>query len=553
MSPIRPGRATVTGVSAAELAERCDALQEALYAGGAQLDPDAAAQADQVVDKVGARLSLLGGHTVVALAGATGSGKSSLFNEIVGSPVAQIGVRRPTTSRPTAATWGAEPAGALLDWLDIDARHVVDQTSGGHAGSLDGLVLLDLPDFDSRDLEHRREAERVLELVDVFVWVTDPQKYADARLHDDYVSALSAHDAVTIVVLNQTDRLGGDGVQQILPDLRRLLVQDGLNGVQVVATSVRTGDGVDELRQRLANVVAGANAARTRLAGDIRLTAQACLAGVADTESRITKGHQRELLDALAVAAGVPTIVDAVRRDYTREATGRTGWPLTRWTRRLRPSPLRRLRLDHTAADTNPISPDEVREVLGRSSLPPPPPSAKAGVDLATRRLATSLGEPLPPRWSQAIADAATPDSDDLSDALDRAVLDTPLRSSDPRWWSAVGVVQLLLALTAALAVAWLLVVMAFGWLQLPELPMPMVGPLALPFVMLVVGLVGGILLAALSAFLARIGARRRGQAVRERLVDSIAGVANSQVLTPVNQVVERHARCRDLLEAARG
>ena len=58
------------------------------------------------------------------------------------------------------------------------------------------------------------EAERVLELVDVFVWVTDPQKYADARLHDEFVSLLSQHDAVTLAVLNQSDRLtrrGGEG------------------------------------------------------------------------------------------------------------------------------------------------------------------------------------------------------------------------------------------------------------------------------------------------------------------------------------------------------
>ena len=31
----------------------------------------------------------------------------------------------------------------------------------------------------------------VAQLVDVFVWVLDPQKYADARLHDDFVSILS--------------------------------------------------------------------------------------------------------------------------------------------------------------------------------------------------------------------------------------------------------------------------------------------------------------------------------------------------------------------------
>ena len=34
-------------------------------------------------------------------------------------------------------------------------------------------------------LMNRAEAERGLALVDLCVWVTDPQKYADARLHDD--------------------------------------------------------------------------------------------------------------------------------------------------------------------------------------------------------------------------------------------------------------------------------------------------------------------------------------------------------------------------------
>ena len=63
-----------------------------------------------VVAKVEERTALVGGHTVVALAGATGSGKSSLFNALVGSPVATVGVRRPTTSTPTAAIWGDEPS-----------------------------------------------------------------------------------------------------------------------------------------------------------------------------------------------------------------------------------------------------------------------------------------------------------------------------------------------------------------------------------------------------------------------------------------------------------
>ena len=153
---------------------------------------------------------------------------------------------RPTTSKPTAAIWGDSDASELLDWLRIDVRHGAEPGGPGApiAGSLDGLVLLDLPDFDSRELSHRQEAERVLELVDVFVWVTDPQKYADARLHDEFVSLMSHHDAVTLGVLNQSDRLPSAAVETIAADLARLLAADGVRDAKVITTSTVTGTGL---------------------------------------------------------------------------------------------------------------------------------------------------------------------------------------------------------------------------------------------------------------------------------------------------------------------
>src|SRR5699024_7517972 len=103
----------------------------------------------------------------------------------------------------------------------------------------------------------------------------DPQKYADARLHDDHVAALATHEAVTIVVLNQADRLTAAEVQQCRADLVRLMERDGVPRATVLATSVTTGHGVDELRQRLANAVAARTSARSRLAGDVRMAAGA--------------------------------------------------------------------------------------------------------------------------------------------------------------------------------------------------------------------------------------------------------------------------------------
>ena len=61
-------------------------------------------------DRVATRLGLTAEHTVVAIAGATGSGKSSTFNALAGVELSSVGVRRPTTSWATACVWGREGA-----------------------------------------------------------------------------------------------------------------------------------------------------------------------------------------------------------------------------------------------------------------------------------------------------------------------------------------------------------------------------------------------------------------------------------------------------------
>ena len=546
-------------MSAEQLAAAATALAAAVEAGGEQLPAPQRQRADAVVTKVSERTALVGGHTVVALAGATGSGKSSLFNALVGSPVATVGVRRPTTSTPTAAIWGEEPVGDLLDWLGVGARHLVPAPSeadsspgprGGPVGSLDGLVLLDLPDFDSRETGNATEAERVLELVDLFVWVTDPQKYADARLHDDYVAALATHEAVTMVVLNQVDRLTEAEVAQCRADLVRLIERDGVPRATVLATSVTTGAGIDELRQRLANAVVGRTMSRTRLAGDVRAAAGALTAHVAAGEPAVDDAARSELLDALARSAGVPTVVGAVERDYRLEAASSTGWPFTRWVQSLRPRPLRRLRLDGRDIQ---VTDADVRSVLGRSSLPPPSPSARAAVDLATRRLADRASTSLPHPWVDAVERAADPPGPALGDALDRAVVGTSLLARVPIWWRVVGLMQLVLAAAALVGFLWLALYAILGWAQLDQAlgGPPTLGFVPIPLLLLVGGLLGGLLLALVSRWLARIGGRRRGRVMDARLRASIAGVAQVEIVEPVERVLERHAATRLALSRA--
>ncbi|KRF24420.1 YfjP family GTPase [Phycicoccus sp. Soil803] len=557
MSPLKMGSKQVKAVSAEELTSRSAALEQAVETGGRELDPAAVAAARAVVDKIGERISKAGNHTVVALAGATGSGKSSLFNALVGAEVAVVGARRPTTSRPVAAVWGDEDATELLDWLSVSQRHHVapgaTDATRVTPWTLDGLVLLDLPDFDSRVVAHREESERVLELVDVFVWVTDPQKYADARLHDDYLRVLATHDAVTVVVLNQSDRLIGDATGQIRKDLTRLAADDGIPGLQVITTSATTGVGVDDLRMRLATAVAAQNAAQHRLLADVSASAATLRGGVAPTEPTLPESVDAELVDALSRAAGIPTVVAAVERDYRNQAWGRTGWPFTRWVRALRPDPMKRLRLNTRDAveEKLAVTAGDVRTVLGRSSLPPPTPAARSAVELATRRVGDQAAEGLPNRWAEAVADAATPPGPELADALDQAVVGTSLKMRAPLWWRLFGAAQLVLALVAVLGFGWLAVLVVMGWLALPDIDTPRLGPLPYPLLMLVGGLLVGLGLAALARALGRRGARRRGRQIRRRLTDKVAEVAGERIVGPVRAVLERHRRTRESLDRA--
>ena len=109
------------------------------------------------------------------------------------------------------------------------------------------------------------------------------------------------------------------------------------------------------------------------------------------------------------------------------------------------------LRLDRDVAGSPDITEQDVRAVLGRSSIPPPAPAARAAVDLAARRIGSSAGEGLPTRWADAVADAARPSDADLADELDQAVLRTSLRGRKPLWWAVLGPLQVVLALAALL------------------------------------------------------------------------------------------------------
>jgi hypothetical protein len=194
------------------------------------LTPASRSDFARVVRRSRRRAGYAGEVLVVAFAGGTGSGKSSLVNAIAAHEVVRTGVVRPTTTAALAVIprGTVDRYGRLLSELGVKDRVESD--------ALEGLILVDLPDLDSTQASHKLIVETVLPFVDAVVWVFDPEKYADASIHAEFLATLLPYERQFVFVLNQADRLL-DSAFVVSEDLNRLLKADGFGEPVVLSTA----------------------------------------------------------------------------------------------------------------------------------------------------------------------------------------------------------------------------------------------------------------------------------------------------------------------------
>src|SRR5690606_17376169 len=115
------------------------------------------------------------------------------------------------------------------------------------------------------------------------------------------------------------------------------------------------------------------------------------------------------------------------------------------------------------------------------------------------------------------------------------------------------GTLQWLLMVAAVAGALWLAGLFALDYLRLPEPPVPTLGELPWPTVLLVGGGLAGAPLALLFRVAAWLGGRRRGRKALRALRASVAETGRELVVVLVWEEVGRYRRFADAVRNASG
>lgn len=306
------------------------------------IEPQILERIRELIDVTSDRAEIDPTWCVIGILGGTGAGKSSLVNALAGGEVVCAGVLRPTTNEACAVLPAGREPKELPGWLGVRTRVCAP-------GDLPGdTAIIDLPDIDSVEASHAQVVGRLATRVDALVVVVNPQKYADARLHDEWLERLRTSHASVTVALTHIDTLGVAERTSIVSDLRRILDERGLTGARIVPVSATTGEGVAELASHLADEAARVSrqAARARAALSQAARLMRDAVGVEGTIRGVeTEGMASDLARVAADLVGAPIIAEAMAASTRRAGTRTGGWLPLRWLACLGVDPLRRLHL----------------------------------------------------------------------------------------------------------------------------------------------------------------------------------------------------------------
>lgn len=166
----------------------------------------------------------------VGLLGGTGVGKSTLMNGLAGEVISATSHRRPHTERVLVYHHSDVE---LPPALEVDGA--TSRRFPHHVDAVRQIVLCDLPDFDSLIGEHRQVVLNFMQNLDLLVWVTSPEKYADELFYRFLKEAPKAKPNFYFV-LNKADLFfrgreiaeGASDLERVVAGFKSHLVSNGI-------------------------------------------------------------------------------------------------------------------------------------------------------------------------------------------------------------------------------------------------------------------------------------------------------------------------------------
>ncbi|UFU05322.1 GTPase domain-containing protein [Ruania halotolerans] len=272
------------------------------------------------------RLKQVAAPVIVVVGGSTGAGKSTIVNSVVGQEVTEAGVLRPTTREPILVV---HPLDAEL----MDTHPVIEVARVSPSEAVPrGMALLDAPDLDSVHAGNRGLADELVELADLWVFVTTGSRYGDA-VPWTRLQAASERGVSLSVILNRVDPAALSTVRR---DLFERLEAQGFGSVPFfVIPDVGPHEGalpenrIREFTQWL-TVLGAKSQSRSIIARTVRGAWPALRQDVQEVALALEEQRRTNVALRNQLTSATTASADRVKKDLTSGAAA-TGAPTTAW------------------------------------------------------------------------------------------------------------------------------------------------------------------------------------------------------------------------------
>lgn len=304
--------------------------------------------------------------TVVAVAGSSGTGKSTVVNTLARrNSLVPTGTHRPTTTELVAHVDADVAAAPFLELSGIPRSVSVEFCSGGSTPFGESLeaagesyqirsalsaqcghpIVVEVPDTLLVP-ELAAATAQVLETADVILWTTDSQKYADAAFHSQ-ISAFPRHRN-SYFVLTHTEGLTETQVQTLHQELATIAARLGVSP-EFLQISVYDDSSLARFRETVAGLIhapearwrgeqAAIHHAAARLSQDLELDESGESAKQpGQAQSVSASPAETTLVDKVAQVSGLAAAQASFSKQYLHAGGFWTLWPVLNWLAGIKP------------------------------------------------------------------------------------------------------------------------------------------------------------------------------------------------------------------------